>query len=104
MIRVTVTYLEDNDKTFDLAYYKGSHAALVIEKLAPLGLQGFSIETPADQNRVFPIKAHLLFPSMKEFEEAMAIAGDELGDDSAKCSDIQPFIEISEPAFSWEAS
>lgn len=103
MIRVTVTYLEDDGKAFDLAYYKGSHAALVVEKLAPLGLQSFSIEVPTDQQIVFPVKAHLVFPSMKIFEEAMAIAGEELGSDAAKCSDIQPSVEFSNIAYSWEA-
>lgn len=101
MILVTVTYPYDESSSFDLARYGSEHATLVVERLQPLGLRHFCVERPVVESGEKPAwfaRAALGFDSMNAFTQAMEQCGNELGDDAAKCGDVQGVIEFSEIA------
>lgn len=93
MIRVEVIYPHTEGGRFDMDYYTGTHATLVITTLEPLGLLGFEVATNSD---AFLVKADLFFESQEAFEQAMAFAGEALTADVATCTDIASTVQISE--------
>jgi uncharacterized protein (TIGR02118 family) len=103
MICVSVIYPQAPGKRFDQAYYAQQHRALVLERLASHGitryeiLQGMSGLGPGSEPP-FACTGNLYFPTVSDFQQAMAAHGAELQADIPNFTDIQPQFQISEVA------
>ena len=100
MIRIAVMYPNDQDKQFDLDYYRNQHMPLVVEKYNPHGLQGVEIDEAkvktGPQAAPFLVIGYMLFDSVKSFMQAYEAAGKEVISDISNFTDIEPQIQISE--------
>lgn len=101
MIRMSVMYPSGEGTRFDHDYYARKHAALVHERLGPLGLLRFEVDkgvaggapgSPAP----FACMGHLYFNSLTELQTATKAHGRELMADVPNFTNIQPQVQISE--------
>lgn len=100
MIKVSVFYPNEAEKSFDLDYYCTKHIALVRERLGAAckqiavesGLGGGSPGSPA----TFVAMGHMYFDSVEAFQQAFGPHSAEIMGDIPNYTDIQPTIQISE--------
>ena len=101
MIRVTVSYPNEQGKKFDWSYYTETHLPLVHRHLDPMGLvrtevdKGISGPDPTAPAS-FVAVAHLIFNTVGEVHEAFKAAGRAVMGDIPNYTDINPTIQISE--------
>ncbi|MFN0108843.1 MAG: EthD family reductase [Blastocatellia bacterium] len=100
MIKVSVFYPNEADKSFDLDYYCNKHIPLVQEKLGAAckqiaveaGLGGGAPGSPA----AFVAMGHMYFDSVEAFQQAFGPHSAEIMGDIPNYTAIQPTIQISE--------
>ena len=101
MIRVTVSYPNEQGKKFDWDYFNNTHGPLVQQHLGPLGLvraevdKGISASDPSAPPP-FVAVVHLIFNTVEEVHEAFKAAGRPVMGDIPNYTDIQPTVQISE--------
>lgn len=101
MIRVSVIYPNKPGARFDHKYYAEKHAALVNDRLKPLGMlrievdRGIAGATP-DAPPPFVAVGHLIFSSFDGFQKAFGAHGAELLADVPNYTDIEPQIQVGE--------
>ena len=101
MIRVTVSYPNEQGKKFDWDYFTNTHLPLAHEHLDPLGLvklevdKGISGPDPSAPPS-FTAVVHMIFNTVDEVHEAFKAAGRPVMGDAPNYTDIQPTIQISE--------
>ena len=101
MIKVTVLYPYDPEKTFDLDYYTGTHGPLVHRLMGPMGLVRTEAEkgvsgTDPNSPPPFVVVGHLYFNTTDEVHEAFKTHGREVLGDIKNYTDIQPTFQIGE--------
>ena len=101
MIRVIVSYPNKGGARFDEQYYLTQHMPMVMKKLAPHGMSGWSVDkgigslvpgAPAD----YIIQAHLLFDTIEELQAGMAAEASSILADIPNYTDLQPQIQINQ--------
>ena len=101
MIKVSISYPNEQGKKFDWDYYTNTHLPLVHEHLDSMGLvkleidRGLSSADPAAPPPFIAV-AHLHFNTVDEVHEAFKAAGRPLMGDIPNYTDIEPTIQISE--------
>ena len=102
MYRVTVLYPRRDDGTFDLDYYRTSHAELIQKLLGPVeGFDGFTIDKglggamPGDPPP-FVALGHLNFKTMAALQQGMGAHGQEITADVPNFTNIQPQVVVSQ--------
>ena len=101
MIRVTVSYPNDQGAKFDWDYFNNTHGPLVHEHLDPLGLvkmetdKGISSSDPTSSPPYVAV-VHLHFNTIDDVHEAFKAAGRPVMGDIPNYTDIQPTVQISE--------
>lgn len=101
MISLTVLYPKTADSTFNLDYYLSHHGPLVRERLTPLGLTGFDVETglaggAPDTPPAYALIARLNFATIDDLQAALGTHGAELIADIPNFTDAQPVMQISQ--------
>lgn len=101
MIRVTVSYPNEQGKKFDWSYYTKTHLPLVHRHLDSRGLIRIEIDkgiSAPDPNAPAPFVAvgHLIFKTVGEVHEAFKAVGRPVMGDLPNFTDIKPTIQISE--------
>jgi uncharacterized protein (TIGR02118 family) len=100
MIRVTILYPNVEGSRFDMNYYLNQHAALIKERLTPLGLirvdleeglSGMAPGTPAP----YRVIGSLTFNTLEDIQRALATHGEELIADIPNYTDIQAQMLIT---------
>jgi uncharacterized protein (TIGR02118 family) len=100
-VRVSVFY--GGEGRFDMDYYLGTHMQLVYDLLKPHGLEriegdkGVGGGAPG-QPAPYVAVGHLVFPSLKEFQEGFGAVGKQIRDDVANYTDLKSTIQVSEVA------
>jgi uncharacterized protein (TIGR02118 family) len=93
MIRITVLYPNVEGAHFNMDYYLNQHAALIRERLIPLGLVRVDLEeglsgmapgVPAP----YRVIGSLTFRSMEDVQAALAMHGEELVADIANYTNV----------------
>ncbi len=100
MIRVSVLYLRNEGKTFDIDYYAKKHMALVHEKMDGLGLKSVEVDRGLtglshSESPFFAI-GYLIFESLEAFTAAFEEAGHALLADMPNYTNVDPIVQISE--------
>jgi uncharacterized protein (TIGR02118 family) len=100
MIRVTVSYPAAAGRRFDHEYYQTEHRRLLQELLSGHGLDRVEMDKGL-ANGVggapdVVAAAHLIFESLRGFQEGMTEHGEPIRADIANYTDIEPQILISE--------
>jgi uncharacterized protein (TIGR02118 family) len=100
MIMVSVMYPNNEDSTFDMTYYCGSHIPMVQRKLgaalkAVTVERGIGGEKPGSAAPYLAL-AHLLFESLEAFQNSFAPHVQQFEADIPNYTNIQPTIQISE--------
>ena len=100
MIKVSVFYPKTADSTFDIAYYRDIHMALVREKLGDACKRtaidsGLAGGAPGELPTYIAM-GHLYFESTSEFETAFGPHAKEILGDIPNFTNVQPTIQISE--------
>jgi uncharacterized protein (TIGR02118 family) len=100
MIKVSVLYPKAADSTFDIAYYRDTHMALVRERLGGACKRtaiesGLAGGTP-EEAPTYIAMGHLYFDSLSVFEAAFGPHAKELRGDIPNFTNVQPTIQISE--------
>ncbi len=101
MIRVSVLYANEEGKKFDHEYYAKTHMPMVGERLKPLGLVRYEVDTGlsgGEPNSPPPYVAvaYLIFNSVEDFQKGMGEHGAEIMGDIPNYTDIAPQIQVSE--------
>jgi len=96
MIDVMVAYPNKDDLTFDDRYYLENHVPLVESLLGEHGLRYARVHRGIDAASSYHLIAHLGFDSAEEFESAFDTVGQQLTDDIAKFTNVEPLIQVSE--------
>jgi uncharacterized protein (TIGR02118 family) len=101
MIRVLVNYPNTPGARFDLEYYLKSHCPMVMEKLGPHGMTGWSVDqglagmvpgSPA----TFNICCRLDFETLEGLQAGMAAEAGGILADIPNYTDVQPQIQINQ--------
>ncbi len=100
MIRVSMLYLRNEDKTFDIEYYVKHHVALMHEKLDGFGLKSVEVDRGLtglshSESPFFAI-GYLMFESLETFSAAFDQVGAELLADMSNYTNVDPIVQISE--------
>ena len=101
MIRVTVSYSNEQDKKFDWGYYTNTHLPLLHEHLDSRGLvrlemdKGISAPDPTEPPPFIAV-AHLFSNTVAEVHDAFKAVGRPVMGDIPNYTDIKPVIQISE--------
>ena len=101
MIRVTVSYPNEEGKKFDWDYYMNTHLPLVHEHLDSRGMtklevdKGISAPDPSAPPDLIAV-AYLTFSTADEVHEAFKAAGRPIMGDIPNYTDIKPTIQINE--------
>lgn len=101
MISLTVLYPKTTDSTFDLDYYLSLHATLIRERLTPLGLTSFDVETglaggAPDTPPAYAVIGRLNFATIDDLQAALGTHGPELIADIPNFTDAQPVMQINQ--------
>ncbi len=101
MIRVTVSYPNEQGKKFDWDYYTNKHLPMVHQELDSRGLVRVEVDkgiSAPDPNSPPPFiaAAHLIFNTVEEVHEGFKAVGHQLMGDIKNYTDIRPTIQISE--------
>ena len=100
MIRVSVLYLRNEGKTFDIDYYAKNHMALVHEKMDGLGLKSVEVDRGltdlSHSESPFFAVGHLVFESLEASTAAFEEAGNALLADMPNYTNVDPIVQISE--------
>ena len=101
MIRVSVLYLNQEGKRFDMDYYINKHMPMVSEALKSYGLakaevdKGISGPDPSASAQ-YLIMAYLTFDTLEHVHEGFKALGRQIMGDIPNYTDIEPQIQISE--------
>lgn len=100
MIKVSVLYPNGDGKTFDIAYYVGTHMPLVERELGE-ALKGMAVDHGLAGGAPgvappFVAMGHLLFDSVEAFQTAFDAHAKAIMDDIPNYTNIQPTIVVSE--------
>ena len=100
MVKVSVFYLNEEGKKFDMDYYLNNHLPMIQEKLGAAlkgGAveQGLSGEEP-DSPPTYIVIGQMLFDSMEAFQNAWEPHAQKILADVPNYTDIQPVFQISE--------
>ncbi len=100
MIKVSVLYPHDEDKTFDHEYYRESHMPMVA-RLVGEALKGYHVERgirggTADAPPPFEAAGHLLFDSVEAYDTGFGPHSKEIMADIPNYTEIQPTLQISQ--------
>lgn len=101
MIRASFLYVGRSGGRFDFGYYLKQHVPFSEHLLSASGLvrlevdRGVSGEEAGSTPR-YVCAAHLYFESAEAFYEAMALHGDELGNDVPNYTDLEIDTQVSE--------
>lgn len=100
MITVNVLYPNTEGAKFDMNYYLSSHIPMV-KRLFGSALKGCVVEkglggaAPGTQ-ATYATLCHLRFDSLEAFQAAFAPHAEQIQNDIANYSSVQPIIQISE--------
>jgi len=101
MIKLTVLYPKNENSHFDMDYYLRTHAALIRERLNPLGLirvdlqegiGGITPGTPAP----YAMIGSLCFDTMDDLQRSLATHGEEIIADITRFTNVQPEMLITQ--------
>lgn len=100
MIKVSVLYPTQPDGHFDMDYYVNKHVPLVLgrcgEYVKPAGIErGLSGGAPG-VDAPYHAAGHLIFESVDAMNSAMGPHMQEIFEDLANFTNIQPVVQISE--------
>ncbi|AKO51107.1 ethyl tert-butyl ether degradation protein EthD [Marinobacter psychrophilus] len=100
MIKVSVLYPKAEDSTFDIAYYRDTHMALVRERLGGACKRtaiesGLAGGTPGEAPTYIAM-GHLYFDSPSDFEAAFGPHAKEILGDIPNFTNVQPTVQVSE--------
>ncbi|PCJ92867.1 MAG: ethyl tert-butyl ether degradation protein EthD [Flavobacteriaceae bacterium] len=100
MVKVTILYLNEEGKTFDMEYYANNHMPMVAdlfgESLKKFEIdKGISGRTPEDATPYVAL-GYLYFDTLADYQEAFGSHGSQILEDIPNYTDIQPMIQISE--------
>ncbi len=102
MVVLTVIYPKTAESYFDLRYYLHEHIPLVKARLNAMGLQSINVLRGATAldggSPAFELIAQLTFDSLQQVQESLGKHGQEIMADIPKFTNIQPLIQINEPA------
>ena len=102
MIRVSVFYPSSGPESFDAGYYFNNHFKLVCDRLKPEGMVSAQFDKGladgAGGKPPFHAIAHLVFPSVQDFQKAMGVHGGEIMGDIPNYTKIAPVIQVNEIA------
>ena len=102
MIRVSVFYPANGQEAFNHGYYFENHYKLVCDRLKPEGMVSAQFDRGmADGNGgnpPFHAIAHLVFPAVADFQNAMGRHGAEIMGDIPNYTSIAPVIQVNEIA------
>jgi len=100
MIVVTVLYPKNEQSRFDFDYYLEKHVPMVKARCEDFGLKevrlmrGSAMVDGAPPQ--FELIGELVFPSLKNLQDALGRHGAEIMADIPNYSNVQPMIQISE--------
>jgi len=100
MIKVSVMYPKTAESTFDLAYYRDTHMALVRDRLGDAckrtaiesGLAGGA----PGEGPTYIAMGHMYFDSVGDFQTAFGPHAKEILGDIPNFTNVQPTVQISE--------
>ncbi|MES2797416.1 MAG: EthD family reductase [Bacteroidota bacterium] len=103
MISLTVLYPKTADSQFNMDYYLNTHIPLAKERLSSFGLKGVDLLTglaggAPDSPPLYAMIGTLHFDSMESFQNAMATHGAELTGDIPNYTNVEPIMQICQPA------
>lgn len=102
MIKVTVLYPKAEGKRFDFEYYRDVHIPLSIRLLGP-AIRSVTVERGIKPGAPWPSPAFFAIAgfvceSIEAYTRALARHMNQLHDDVANYTDVEPIIQISEIA------
>lgn len=100
MVKVTILYPNETDKTFNMTYYTNTHMPLVAELFGDAlkhyaidkGVSGRAPEEPATYVAV----GYLYFDTVLDYQNAFKTHGEKILADIPNYTDIRPVLQISE--------
>ncbi|ADP99610.1 EthD family reductase [Marinobacter adhaerens] len=100
MIKVSVMYPKTEESTFDLAYYRDTHMALVRDRLGDAckrtaiesGLAGGA----PGEGPTYIAMGHMYFDSVADFQTAFGPHAKEILGDIPNFTNVQPTVQISD--------
>ncbi|PKM04627.1 MAG: EthD family reductase [Gammaproteobacteria bacterium HGW-Gammaproteobacteria-6] len=100
MIKVSVLYPKTPDSTFDIDYYRGTHMALVRDRLGNACKRtaiesGLAGGAPGEEPTYIAM-GHLYFDSVDQFQTAFGPHAKEILGDIPNFTNAQPTVQISE--------
>ena len=102
MVVVSVMYPKTAESYFDLRYYLDKHIPLVKARLNEMGLRSIHVLRGATAldggSPAFELIAQLTFDSTQQVQEGLVKHGQEIMTDIPKFTNVQPLIQMNEPA------
>ena len=100
MIKVSVLYPKTPDSTFDIAYYRDTHMALVRDRLGNACKRtaiesGIAGGEPGEEPTYIAM-GHLYFDSVDQFQTTFGPHAKEILGDIPNFTNVQPTVQISE--------
>ena len=96
MIKVSVTYANEDGKNFDMDYYCNNHMPMVHEKLGDALVKSEVDEEFGGTPAAYAAIGHIYFDSVYSFQAAFAPHAGEIVADIAIYTDIEPSIQVGE--------
>lgn len=96
MIKVSVTYANEDRKNFDMDYYCNNHMPMVHEKLGDAFIKSEVDEDFGGTPAAYVAIGHIYFDSVYSFQAAFAPHAGEIVADIANYTDIEPCIQVGE--------
>ena len=100
MIKISFSYPYTENARFDHDYYQQTHMKLVSDRLSPMGLIQYGIETGLSggapgTNPIYTATGYIIFNTQQEFQAVMEAHGEEILKDIPNFTDINPVVNVS---------